>query len=74
MFVLRNALYLQNQPFLQRRTGPFVNAVALFDLLLSLLGFSFDRGEATSASTAKQYVFLRIQVRASSPTKGLERG
>ena len=42
MFVLRNALYLQNQPFLQRRTGPFVNAVALFDLLLSLLGFSFE--------------------------------
>ena len=42
MFVLRNALYLQNQPFLQRRTGPFVNAVALSDLLLSFLGFSFE--------------------------------
>ena len=42
MFVLRNALHLQNQPFLQRRRGPFVNAVALFGLLLSLLGFSFE--------------------------------
>ena len=38
MFVLRNALQVQNQ-FLQRRIGPFVNAVAL---LVSLLGFSFE--------------------------------
>ena len=69
MFVRCNALHLQNQPFLQRRTGPFVNAVALFDLLLSLLGFSFE-----VKLLPKQSVFLRIQVRASSPTKGLERG
>ena len=41
MFVLRNALHIQNQS-LQRRIGPFVNAVALFDLLVSFLGFSFE--------------------------------
>ena len=41
MFVPRNALHVQNQS-LQRRIGPFVNAVALFDLLVPLLGFSFE--------------------------------
>ena len=41
MFVLRNALHVQNQS-LQRRIGPSVNAVALFDLLVPLLGFSFE--------------------------------